>query len=206
MNENLKSTEFLFAKMKKLYPTFVRPDEIDVLAWTDILAGYSQTDILDALKEYRKNVAYNVAPLPAKFKDYLHKADTIQATPAEEKHYLPTPTSFMDADVEAGNCHYNLPTYVKAFDLCITKFLAEVIPADIAEKASYPYNVQLAVENGVFNRFGEALRMIGERDFANTGGIQFPSKNDLLAQKAAGRTVAINNGNAINTLSAHWRM
>ena len=205
MNENLKSTEFLFAKMKKLYPTFVRPDEIDVLAWTDILAGYSQTDILDALKEYRKNVAYNVAPLPAKFKDYLHKADTIQ-TPVEEKKYLPTPTSFMDSDVEAGNCHYNLPTYVKAFDLCITKFLAEVIPADIAERASYPYNVQLAVENGVFNRFSEALRLIGERDFANTGGIQFPSKSDLLAQKSAGRTVTFNNENAINTLSAHWRM
>ena len=206
MNENLKSTEFLFAKMKKLYPTFVRPDEIDVLAWTDILAGYSQTDILDALKEYRKNVAYNVAPLPAKFKEYLPEKG-IKATPAEEKKVLlPTPTSLMDADVEAGNCHYNLPTYVKAFDLCITKFLAEVIPADIAERASYPYNVQLAVENGVFNRFSEALRMVGERDFADTGGIQFPSANDLLAQKGAGRTAAINGSNSVNILSAHWRM
>ena len=206
MNENLKSTEFLFAKMKKLYPTFVRPDEIDVLAWTDILAGYSQTDILDALKEYRKNVAYNVAPLPAKFKEYLPEKG-IKATPAEEKKVLlPTPTSLMDADVEAGNCHYNLPTYVKAFKIVTQNWLAEILPADVYARTGYPQNVHLALNNGLFESFGEALLLVGERDFANTGGIQFPSKNDLLTQKGAGRMAAVDGGNSVNILSAHWRM
>lgn len=71
MNYDLKNTKFLFDKIKKLYPQFVMPDEFDVECWTEVLEGHTQPEILEALKEYRKNTEYNVAPNPAGLKKYL---------------------------------------------------------------------------------------------------------------------------------------
>lgn len=71
MSENLRAAEFLFKKMKSLYSTFQYPDELDVELWTEVLDGHSQTEILDALKAYRREVEYNKAPNPAEFKKFL---------------------------------------------------------------------------------------------------------------------------------------
>lgn len=71
MTENLRAAEFLFKKMKSLYSTFQYPDELDVELWTEVLDGHSQTEILDALKAYRREVEYNKAPNPAEFKKFL---------------------------------------------------------------------------------------------------------------------------------------
>lgn len=211
MNEDLKATEFLFTKMKKLYPTFTRPDEVDVLAWTEILEGYSQTDILEALKNYRKNVAYNVAPLPAKFKEYLPEKH-YRSEPESVKKELPSPENLMAQDVAAGNCRNNLYVYREAFDICINQFLPEVIPADVAEHAFYPRNVQLAVENGVFGRFDEAMIMAAQRRFERD--YEFPSANDLEAMKQAGVKLDSSHSlrmtekgdDAVKMLSVHWRV
>jgi hypothetical protein len=72
MGDNFKAAEFLFKKMKSLYPTFDYPDEFDVELWEEILEGNSQTEILDALKAYRKTVEYNKAPTPAEFRRFLN--------------------------------------------------------------------------------------------------------------------------------------
>lgn len=71
MSEQLRATKFFLDKVKRLYPTFQYPDEIDVELWTEILEGHSQTDILDALKAYRRETEYNKAPNPAEFKKFL---------------------------------------------------------------------------------------------------------------------------------------
>lgn len=71
MKENFRAAEFLFKKMKSLYSTFQYPDEIDADLWTEILDGHSQTEILDALKAYRRETEYNKAPNPAEFKKFL---------------------------------------------------------------------------------------------------------------------------------------
>lgn len=71
MSEQLKATKFFLDKVKKLYPTFQYPDEIDIALWTEVLSGYSQTDILESLKAYRGETEYNKAPNPAEFKKFL---------------------------------------------------------------------------------------------------------------------------------------
>lgn len=71
MNEDLKTTKFLFDKIKKLYPTFAIPDEFDIDCWVEVLEGYSQNDILAALKDYRKTVEYNTPPTPGTFAKFL---------------------------------------------------------------------------------------------------------------------------------------
>lgn len=67
----LVETEFLFSKIKRLYKNFKLPDQIDIEAWQCVLRGFSQTDILNALKNYRANEEYNCAPNPGMFKKYL---------------------------------------------------------------------------------------------------------------------------------------
>lgn len=71
MSEQLRATKFFLDKVKKLYPTFQYPDEIDIDLWTEVLDGHSQTDILEALKAYRRDTEYNKAPNPAEFKKFL---------------------------------------------------------------------------------------------------------------------------------------
>lgn len=66
-------TKFLFDKIKKMYPTFDMPDELDIECWTEVLQGYSQDDILKALKSYRKTVEYNQAPTPGTFAKFLRE-------------------------------------------------------------------------------------------------------------------------------------
>jgi hypothetical protein len=202
MNEVLKTTEFLFGKIKKLYPTFTRPDEIDVSVWVDILDGYSQTEILEGLKNYRKNVPYNVAPLPAKFKEYLPERKS-KAVAEQEKRELPSPEKFMADDIKTGDCRNNLYVYRDAFEICLHEFLPQVIPADIAEHSYYPKDVQLAVENGVFFRFGEAMHMAAQRRFRRD--YEFSSENDLKAQKQNSAAHTMTGKDAVNIISAHWR-
>lgn len=71
MSEDFRAAKFFLDKVKKLYPTFQYPDEIDVDLWTEILEGHSQTEILEALKAYRRETEYNKAPNPAEFKKFL---------------------------------------------------------------------------------------------------------------------------------------
>jgi hypothetical protein len=208
MNEAQKTTEFLFTKMKKLYPTFERPDEVDIMAWTEILSGYSQTDILDALKDYRKNVPYNNAPNPAKFKEYLPTRE--YTTPEQSNTYkLPTPSSLMDQDIQDGNCHHNLPTYEAAYKLIVQDWLADLIPADVYANANFPRNVELAWQNGLFNRFDEALKQCSQNKFGRP--YQFESENDAKAQNLGDsshslRMTVNTQDDAVKTLSAHWRV
>ena len=71
MKDKFRAAKFFLDKVKKLYPTFQYPDEIDVDLWTEILEGHSQTDILEALKSYRRETEYNKAPTPAEFRKFL---------------------------------------------------------------------------------------------------------------------------------------
>lgn len=72
MSDKNLETKFLFDKIKRIYPTFKIPDELDIDCWTEILDGYSQEEILRALKAYRKTVEYNTPPTPASFSKFLH--------------------------------------------------------------------------------------------------------------------------------------
>lgn len=197
MNEVQKTTDFLFTKMKKLYPTFERPDELDVSVWVDILDGYSQTEILDALKAYRKNVPYNVAPLPARFKEYLPEKHTKAAIPSG-KTELPTAYWYWKQDGESGDLKYFLSDYENAFNLCITTYLQEVIPVDVFENASWERRIRLALENGVLNRMSEALQTVCPTP-------RFMSDNEYYTLHNKPHKVKQNTDlSPVKTLAAHW--
>jgi hypothetical protein len=108
----------------------------------------------------------------------------------------------MDADVESGNCHHNLPTYEAAYRLVTQDWLAEILPADIYATTRFPNNIALAYNNGLFDRFDEALRIVSQKKFGVE--IQFLSKNDMAELKQQGKAPAQYAGEAIKTLSAHW--
>lgn len=95
-------TKFLFDKIRKLYPTFEIPDELDIDCWKEVLQGHSQEDILKALKSYRKTVEYNQAPTPGTFAKFLREEREVfrDVTPVvnvfeEPKH---TASFFWDKD------------------------------------------------------------------------------------------------------------
>lgn len=205
MNEAQKTIDFLFTKMKRLYPTFVRPDEIDVMAWTEILEGYSQTDILEALKNYRKNVPYNVAPLPAKFKEYLperhkHAESTAPATLAKGDFAWER----MNSDIEAGSCRNNLYVYRDAERIVLNDWLAREIPASIWCKMSYASKLQQAKDKGLLSNFDEALKQAAQARFKRD--YEFHSANDIANTNNKAAANDDYNGDIVNYLGSHWRV
>ena len=213
INQDLKNTKFIFDKMKKLYPSFTMPDEIDVQVWTEILDGYSQTDILEALKNYRKNVPYNVAPLPAKFKEYLpekykHAESNEQVIEARGDYAWER----MNSDIEAGSCRNNLYVYRDAERIVLNDWLAREIPASVWCKMSYASKLQQATEKGLLGNFDEALRQAAQKRFKRD--YEFQSANDIANaknHKAVDPLTSLNARRddtikeAANILANHWR-
>lgn len=204
MNEAQKTIDFLFTKMKRLYPTFVRPDEIDVMAWTEILEGYSQTDILDALKNYRKNVPYNVAPLPAKFKEYLpEKYKHVETETTAQAAKGDFAWERMNSDIEAGSCRNNLYVYRDAERIVFNDWLAHEIPASVWCKMSYASKLQQATEKGLLNNFDEALRQAAQARFNRD--YEFESANDIAGTREITTSPSAPRNDVVNILANHWR-
>lgn len=183
-------------------------------AWVDAFKDYDLPDVLTAIDNFWEFKSSKTKPNVAQIKAILtsHKAEKLrQAAESAPKKELPSPENLMAQDVAAGCCRNNLYVYREAFDICLNQFLPEVIPADVAEHAFYPRNVQLAVENGVFGRFDEAMLMAAQRRFERD--YEFPSANDLEAQKKAGVKLDSSHSlrmtekgdDAVKSLASHWR-
>lgn len=172
-------------------------------AWVDAFKDYDLSDVLQAIDEYWEYKSSKTKPNVAQIKAILnaHKTSLVKETAAPKKE-LPSPENLMALDVSTGDCRNNLYVYREAFDICLNQFLPEVIPADVAEHAFYPRNVQLAVENGVFNRFGEAMLMAAQRRFGRD--YEFPSANDLEAMKKNG-TKSVDFKQTVDRLASNWR-
>lgn len=182
--------------------------------WSDAFKDYDLPDVLTAIDNFWEFKSSKTKPNVAQIKAILtsHKAEKLrQAAASAPKKELPSPENLMAQDVAAGCCRNNLYVYREAFDICLNQFLPEVVPADVAEHALYPRNVQLAVENGVFGRFDEAMLMAAQRRFGRD--YEFPSANDLEAMKKNGVKLDSSHSlrmtekgdDAVKTLSAHWR-
>lgn len=206
MREDLKTTEFLFSKIKKLYPTFVRPDEIDIDCWLEVLEGYSQTEILDALKAYRKNCEYNSAPIPGTFKKYLHHKSEPETQTTES---MPTAKcgdfawERMNADIEAGCCRNNLYVYRDAERIVLNEWLVEYLPLEVVRKMSYGAKVKQAMEKGLFNNFDDAMKQAAQARFGRK--FEFLCADDLENQQR-NDTAKIQPQVIGKTLAAHWKM
>lgn len=176
-------------------------------AWVDAFEEYDLADVLTAIDEFWQYKSNKTRPNVAQIRAILNtkKAEKIKkAEDTAPKKELPSPEGLMALDIQTGDCRNNLYVYREAFEICLTKFLPEVIPADIAERAFYPRNVQLAVENGVFGRFPEAMLMAAQRRFGRD--YEFPSANDLAAQKGERPAVRDDFSDIAVGLASHWRV
>lgn len=201
-DEKRKSASFIFEKMKKIYPTFQTPDEITVGEWIGVLEGYSQTEILDAFKNYRKNVAYNQAPTPGDFKKFLamvteNKSITEVAT--HELKLIAPAEQLMQRDIEAKCCRHLLPVYKRAVDYVLGEMLLKEIPASEWRKMSVATRYGQAVNKGLFGRFSEVLVFICRRDYGKD--YQFESEAMLDADR---RRNEFNLSDAAEHLAKAW--
>lgn len=187
MEKDFKAAEFLFKKIKAIYPTFEYPDELDVDVWLDVLNGYSQTQILDALKAYRRNTEYNTAPTPANFEKWL-KLQEKDAPVHEEipkvKYFNPA-VEFMQRDINLGKCKHTLKAYDRAVDYIINELLLDEVPVSEHGKMDFSTKCANAKDKGLFANFDDILEQL-----ATTGEVQ-PKQVD-----------SFNSAGAI--LAGHW--
>lgn len=202
MREDFKAAKFLFDKIKKIYQTFTIPDELDVEVWAEVLDGYSQTEILDALKEYRKNVAYNQAPTPADFKKFLAMVTenkNIAEVATHELKLIAPAEQLMQRDIEAKCCRHLLPVYKRAVDYVLGEMLLKEVPASEWRKMSVATRYGQAMDKGLFGRFSEVLVFICRRDYGKD--YQFESEAMLDADR---RRNEFNLSDAAEHLAKAW--
>lgn len=189
MSEKTKAAEFLFSKIKKLYPTFDVPDELDIEVWLDVLEGYSQTQILDALKAYRRNTEYNSAPIPANFEKWLVQQCKEHPVVDEEpkvKYFNPA-VEFMQRDINLGKCKYTLKVYDRAVDYIINELLLDEVPVSEHGKMDFSTKCANAKDKGLFKDFDDILEQL-----ATTGEVQPQNMGDFTSAGAI--------------LAGHWRV
>ena len=197
--ERTQNASFVFEKMKKHYPNFETPDDITVGEWVSVLDGYSQTDILEALKTYRKNVPYDVAPSPKNFKEYLPHSHYSEEVPTSEIIKGDFAWEQMNSDIRVGCCRNNLYVYRDAEKIVLNEWLAEYLPHDAIRKMSYYQKLQQATEKGLLSNFDEALRQASQARFGKD--YEFESANDLVNSK---QRHDFDLEKMSESLAAHW--
>lgn len=155
-------SDYFFFNLKQVYPDFVKPSPLEAEIWEEVLAPYSEREILAAIKEYRKTETTNFAPNPAKLRPYLLKKQPSASAPQ-----LPLcPEDYlMKRDIKAGKCRHLFPIYEKAVNYLLDEVLKRSYPP--AQFKTFPRGVryQLAVEKGLFDDFEKTLDLVknGER-------------------------------------------
>lgn len=187
-------TKFLFDKIKKMYPTFDMPDELDIECWTEVLQGYSQEDILKALKSYRKTVEYNQAPTPGIFAKFLR----------EERNWEEnTPVAITFDDDERKTSAYfwdRAPALAYYLRDCETK------PSDQVHGLVFYRRVL----KDIITLNVDTLPKGREMSFAEKVAIVRRNGWDAdITQQVHDMAIAevgVSKGNPVKTLAGHWRM
>lgn len=194
MSEVQIETKFLFDKVRKLYPTFVMPDELDIDCWREVLAGKSQDTILAALKAYRKTVEYNQAPTPGTFAKFLREEapvvvrddlDTMLDSEEDWRAFLRTDPALAyykrDCEILPSDQVHALMFY--------RRVLADVIAVNVdtlpnARKMSYSEKVAIVLRNNWLDDITEQVAHLARE----SEGYNPHSVNQ-----------------AVNALASHWR-
>lgn len=185
MNKKLAETKFLFDKIGRIYPTFVKPDEFDVECWTEILEGYSQEEILRALKAYRKTVEYNTPPTPASFSKFLHDEN---GTPAGRV------VEYKIWDVDPAMGYYERDVATKPseevhallfYRWALNDIIAEMVDTlPNADKMSFSQKVAIVRRNRWDEDITDRVEQYAREAVKSSGSLQ----------------------DMANTLASHWRM
>lgn len=172
MNKKLAETKFLFDKIGRIYPTFVKPDEFDVECWTEILEGYSQEEILSALKAYRKTVEYNTPPTPASFSKFLHQEN---GTPAGKF------IEYTIWDVDPARGYYEQDVATKPseevhalvfYRWALNDIIAEMVDTlPNADKMSFGQKVAIVRRNGWDETIGDRVEEYAREAVKSSGTV-----------------------------------
>lgn len=200
MDDKFKAAKFLFDKIKRLYQTFQIPDELEIEIWSEILEGYSQTTILNALKDYRKSVAYNTPPVPAEFKKYLASTEGGAVFTGDTAKFVAPAEQLMQSDIEMKRCRHFLPVYKQAVDYILSDLLLVEIPVPEWRKMNFDSRYITAKNKGLFSRFDEALVYVCRRDYDKD--YQFDSEAMIESQNI---NRAFNLKGAAGLLGSHYR-
>lgn len=187
-------TKFLFDKIKKMYPTFEIPDELDIDCWKEVLQGHSQEDILKALKSYRKTVEYNQAPTPGTFAKFLR----------EERNWeenTPVAITFEDDERKTSAYFWDRdPALAYYLRDCETK------PSDQVHGLVFYRRVL----KDIITLNVETLPKGRDMSFAEKVNIVRRNGWDAdITQQVHDMAIAevgVSKGNPVKTLAGHWRM
>ncbi len=153
-----KKSDYFFVNIKQIYPTFARPSALDTEVWSELLEPYSEEEIRQSIKAYRKNEDSKFAPTPARFKSYLFR-DAPSARKREVNDDLPlSPESYlMQNDIKAGRCKYFFMTYTRAVEYVLEEKLKSVVKPEEFKGYTRGMKYRQAVEYGLFADFDETL-------------------------------------------------
>ena len=167
-------------------------------AWKDAFEEYDLADVLTAIDEFWQYKSNKTKPNVAQIRAILNtkKAEKIKKAESEAVRELPTAYHFWKQDGASGDLKYFLQDYERAFDLCITDYLAEVIPAEEFARYSWQRRIKAALDNGVLNRMDEALQAVCEKP-------RFLSDNEYAT--IHGTKPKVNIYDAAASLASHWR-
>jgi len=156
-----KNSDYFFLNLKQMYPSLLKPSEIDEEIWAEILAPFSLDNVRSALKAYRMSSKGGFPPIPAVFKDFLYpytKTKEIESLPLSPASYI------MEQDIKEGRCKYLFPTYQEAVNYIFDVKLKEVLPAsEFKQLKSRGARYRKAVELGLFADFENALELVAKR-------------------------------------------
>ena len=164
----------------------------------EVLEGYSQTEILEALKSYRKTCEYNSAPTPASFKKFLHREVRAEETSERPKYIPDFAITRMNDDIRNGVNRHLLTVYKLAYDYCITDLLLKDIPLDDWKHMSEYQKHMLAAEKGILGNFDDVLVYICEKYYGKK--YQYPSAAMLKGIDAKPKSKDF-----VSALATHWR-
>lgn len=188
-------TKFLFDKIRKLYPTFEIPDELDIDCWKEVLQGHSQEDILKALKSYRKTVEYNQAPTPGTFAKFLREERNW------EQETTPVAITFDDDEKKTSAYFWDRdPALAYYLRDCETKPSSEVhglIFYRRVLKDIIALNVE-TLPKGRDMSFAEKVSIVRRNGW-----------DDDITQQVHDMAIAevgVSKGNPVKTLAGHWRV
>lgn len=151
-------SDFFFANIKQVYPTFPKPSALEAEIWEELLEPYDEEIILNGIKSYRKTVDTPYAPSPAKFSEYLYQPKKVVA---REDDLPMCPASYlMQEDIKAGRCVYFFPTYEKAVRYILNQKTKELLSVEEYKNTTYGQRYRLAVDNGLFADFDKILDLV----------------------------------------------
>lgn len=173
-------------------------------AWQDAFQEYDLSDVLTAIDNYWEFKNSKTKPNVAQIKAILntHKAEKIKQSEAQApSKELPTAYHFWKKDGETGDLKYFLSDYEHAFNLCITDYLAEIIPAEEFSRMSWQKRIRAALDNGVLNRMQEALQAV-----CNKPRFQSENEYNALHGKSSSSVRQQFQTNINQVLASHWRV